>query len=220
MLTLFCDPASTTSRPVTLFAADAGITLQLVRISLFDGEHLTPQFARINPNQVVPVLEHDGFRLSECSAILKYLADLAASPAYPRELKSRAQVNQWMDWFVTLFAKDYNYGCIYPRVFPDYRLGEPAESERRAWHAPRAARRLAILDGQLAGGPFVCGPAITLADYLGACFVTLGEVVDFDLSPYPAVGRWIKLLKARPAWDETHAGFYGWRSAVQALGAA
>jgi len=217
MLKLYCDPASTTSRPVNLFAADAGIAVEQVLISLLAGEHLTPSFARINPNQLVPVLEHDGFLLGECSAILKYLADLVESPTYPREQKARARVNQWMDWFLTQFNMDYNYGCIYPYVLDTYRLSEPAESERRAWHMPRAAKRLDILDAQLGtGGPFVCGLEISLADYLGACFVTLGELIDFDLSPYVHVQRWISVLKALPAWDEVHAGFYGWRSALQA----
>ncbi|HWL85705.1 MAG TPA: glutathione S-transferase family protein, partial [Polyangiaceae bacterium] len=165
-------------------------------------------------------LEHDGFLLSECSSILKYLADLVESPAYPQERKARARVHQWMDWFLSLFSMDYHYGCIYPRVFHQYRLSEAAESERLAWHMPRVSRRLGILDEHLAqvdgGDPFICGQAVSIADYLGACFVTHGELIDFDLSPYPHIGLWIEALKARPAWHEVHAGFYGLRSAVRA----
>ncbi|HWL87342.1 MAG TPA: glutathione S-transferase family protein, partial [Polyangiaceae bacterium] len=138
------------------------------------------------------------------------------SPAYPREMKARARVNQWMDWFLSLFSMDYHHGCIYPRVLDYLRLSEPAETERQGWHMPRIAKHLAILDAQLdTGGPFVCGPEMSLADYLGACFVTTGEVIDFDLSPYPNVGRWIADLKTHPAWDEVHAGFYGFRSATE-----
>jgi glutathione S-transferase len=219
MLRLYYDPVTTTSRPVMLFATEAGIALDLIQIDVMAGENLGPGFAAISPNRFVPVLEHDGFRLSECSAILKYLADLTDAPAYPQDLKARATVNQWMDWFLGLFSKDYNYGCIYPRLLPAYRLSESAEAERRAWHMKAVARRFEVLDAHLAaGGPFVCGPAITLADYLGACFVTLGEMVGFDLSPWPHVERWIETMKARPAWDEVHAGFYGWRAAVRAQG--
>ena len=65
MLTLYLDPASTTSRPVALFAADTGVELTQVPVNLSQGEHLTPAFAEINPNQSVPVLDHDGFRLTE-----------------------------------------------------------------------------------------------------------------------------------------------------------
>jgi glutathione S-transferase len=214
MLTLYCDPASTTCRPVTLFAADAGIALDFVHVNLMQGEHLTPSFAAINPNQVVPALDHDGFRLSECSAILKYLADLARSPAYPAELQARARVNQWMDWFVTLFVKDFGYGFVYPQIFPETRLPDAAERERRAFTAPLVAKRFRILEAQLATQSYLCGDDVTLADYLGSCFVTVGELVDFDLSPYPNVTRWIQRMKARSAWDAVHAGFYGWRAAL------
>jgi len=216
MLTLYLDPVSTTSRPVALFAADTGAELTQVPVNLSQGEHLTPAFAKINPNQSVPVLDHDGFRLTESSAILKYLADLTNSPAYPADLKARARVNEWMDWFNTQFLKDFAYGCVYPQVIAHVRLSEGAELERRAWSAPRAAKKLKILDAQLAaGGPYVLGRAITLADYLGACVVTVGELADFDLSPYPHVQRWIATMKQRSAWDAVHAGFYGWRSAIQ-----
>ena len=40
----------------------------------------------------MPVLVDDGFRLTESSAILKYLADRCDSPAYPKDLKERARV--------------------------------------------------------------------------------------------------------------------------------
>lgn len=218
---LYVYPASTTSRPVTFFAADNGIALDEVHVNLSLGEHQTAAFAAINPNQAVPALEHDGMVLTECSAILKYLADLCGSPAYPADLKARAQVNRWMDWFLSLFASDFNYGLVYPQILPGYGLSAASEAERRAWHAPRVAKRLKVLDAQLAAeGPYVCGKDVTLADYLGVCFVTIGELVDFDYSSWPHVQRWIAAMKARPAWCEVHAAFYGWRGALQQARAA
>jgi glutathione S-transferase len=216
MPTLYFFPASTTSRPVAFFAADAGIALEEVPVNLLLGEHLTAAFTAINPNQAVPVLEHDGMILTECSAILKYLADLNGSPAYPADLKARAQVNRWMDWFISLFASDFNYGIVYPQILPHYAISAATDAERRAWHSARVAKRLKVLDLQLAdGGPYICGDAVTLADYLGVCFITNGELVDFDFSPWPHVQRWIATMKARPAWCEVHAAFYGWRAALQ-----
>jgi glutathione S-transferase len=217
MLKLYADPSSTTCRPILLYAADRGIDLDIAWVDLLSGEHLSEAFAGINPNRLVPVLDHDGFCLTESSAILKYLADLVGSCAYPAEPQARARTNQWMDWFVTLFSQDFNYGVIYSRILPGYALAEPGETERRGWPMARAQARFSVLEANLREtGAFLCGPAITIADYLGVCFVTLAELVDFDLSAYPNICRWVAAMKARPSWDETHAAFYGWRGAIQA----
>ena len=48
---------STACRPVEMFAAEAGIALELVDIDLFKGEQMTPGYAAKNPVQQVPTLE-------------------------------------------------------------------------------------------------------------------------------------------------------------------
>jgi glutathione S-transferase len=63
----------------------------------------------------------DDFRLTESSAILKYLADKTGSPAYPSDPRQRARVNEMMDWFNTGLYRELGYGFIYPQVFPYYR---------------------------------------------------------------------------------------------------
>src|SRR5262245_38254536 len=87
VLRLYYDPASTTCRPIILFASETGIPLDYRLVDLFSDENRSEAYTRLNPNQAVPVLEHDGFVLTESSAILKYLADLTDSPAYPKDLK-------------------------------------------------------------------------------------------------------------------------------------
>ena len=34
-------------------------------------------------------------------------------------------------------------------------------------------------------------------------------------SKFVALHRWIATMKQRSPWDAVHAGFYGWRSAIQ-----
>ena len=63
---------STTSRPILMFCADQDIDIELVTIDLFTGEHVQEPFLGTNPNGMVPVLDDDGFILTESSAILKY----------------------------------------------------------------------------------------------------------------------------------------------------
>ena len=54
---LYYHPASTTSRPLVLFAAESGIALDLQVVDLFSGEHYQPPYEAINPNHLIPVLE-------------------------------------------------------------------------------------------------------------------------------------------------------------------
>ena len=87
-------------------------------VDLFTGEQYQSPFEKINPSHQVPVLEDGDFRLTESSAILKYLADKAGSPAYPKDPRQRARVNERMDWFNTGFYRDFSYGFLYPQIFP------------------------------------------------------------------------------------------------------
>ena len=111
---LYYHPVSTTSRPCVLFATESGIDLDYVLVDLFTGAHYQPEYAAINPSRQVPVLEDGDFRLTESSAILKYLADKIDSPAYPKDLRKRARVNERMDWLNTGFYRDFSYGMLYP----------------------------------------------------------------------------------------------------------
>ena len=86
---LYYHPVSTVSRPIVLFAADNGIRARLPGRRPDDRRaHEGPPYAAINPSRLVPVLEDGDFRLTESSAILKYLADKIDSPAYPKDLRS------------------------------------------------------------------------------------------------------------------------------------
>ncbi|HEX5007532.1 MAG TPA: glutathione S-transferase family protein [Hyphomonadaceae bacterium] len=215
-LRLYYDPASTTCRPIILFASETGIPLDYQLVDLFSDENRSEAYTRLNPNQAVPVLEHDGFVLTESSAILKYLADLTDSPAYPKELKARARVNEVMDFFNTYLMRDYVYGLVYSRVLAHYRLPGGAQKQFIGLHEPRAAKRLKALDAWIGAKQFICGNTITIADYFGSGIISAGELVGLDLRAYPGVARWMNTMKALPTWDEVHAGFYGWRSAVEA----
>ena len=118
---LYMHPVSMTSRPVRLLIAEHGLEVDEQMVDLMTGAHYQPQFVAVNPNRMVPVLEDGDFRLTESSAILKYLADKFNLPAYPKDLKQRAKVNEIMDWFNTNFYRDYGYGWIYPQLFPHHR---------------------------------------------------------------------------------------------------
>src|ERR1044071_1595127 len=136
---LYMHPVSMTSRPVRLFAAESKIALDEETVDLFTGAHMQPAYASINPSCMVPMLEDGDLRLTESSAILKYLADKTGSPAYPKDLKQRAKVNELMDWFNTNFYRDFGYGMAYPQIFPHHkRPTDEVQSGTVSWGQARA----------------------------------------------------------------------------------
>lgn len=215
---LYYHPASTTSRIVQLFAMDQGIDLEYKVVDLFTGEHLKPDFAGINPSNLVPVLEDGDFRLTESSAILKYLADKAGSPAYPKDLKARARVNEMMDWFNANLYRDLGYGLIYAQAFPHHkRPSDEIQSGTVAWGKQKAQGWLKILDEHLLGPkkPYLCGERITLADYLGVEMVAVGELIRCRYAAYPNIERWLRNMKALKSWPKVHEVIEGFAASLK-----
>lgn len=208
---LYYHPVSTTSRPIMLLAAGDNIDIEFQVVDLFAGEHLGEAFAAVNPSRQVPVLQDGDFRLTESSAILKYLADKFRSATYPTELRQRARVNERMDWFNTGLYRDLGYGLIYPQVVPSHRRADDkAQAATLAWAREKAKQWLKILDEHIIGpkNRFVCGDQLTIADYLGSSMITLGEVIRLDYFLYPNIVRWLGNMKALPHWGKTQEAFY------------
>ena len=215
---LYMHPVSMTSRPVRLFIAENEIPCEEQLVDLLVGEHLQPPYANMNPNKLVPMLEDGDLRLTESSAILKYLADKIGSPAYPKDLGARAKVNEIMDWFNTNFYRDFGYGMAYPQIFPHHkRPTDEVQSATIDWGKERAKGWLTVLDTHWLGPDkaFLRGDAITIADYFGSCLVTLGEVIRCDFSQYPNITRWLGNMKQLKSWPRINEALYGLAGAVK-----
>jgi glutathione S-transferase len=207
---LYYHPVSTTCRPIMLFAAEAGIALDYELVDLFTGAQYKPEYQSINPSAQVPVLDDGDFRLTESSAILKYLADKVGSPAYPTDLRKRARINERMDWFNTGFYRDCSYGYIYPQIFPFMRRSDDTvQAGTVAYGRDKALGWLKVLDQAVIGrNRFVCGEDITIADYLGAMMVLGGEAIGCDFAGYPNVCRWLGTMKSLKSWAKVNEAFY------------
>ena len=215
---LYCHPASTTSRPVMLFMLENGIDAQFQTVDLFTGEHFKAPFEAVNPNHLIPVLEEGDFRLTESSAILKYLADKIGSPAYPKDLQRRARVNERMDWINTQVCRDLAYGFVYPQIFPGHkRPGDEAQKATIAWGKERAQGWLKVLDQNWLGpsNAYLAGEQMTIADYFGSSFVALAELVRSDLSGYPNVKRWLGRMKQLKSWDKVYETINGYAASLK-----
>ena len=214
---IYYHPASTTSRPLMLFANESGINIDFQVVDLFTGEHYQPPYEAVNPNHLVPTLDDGDFRLTESSAILKYLAEKTGSPAYPKDLQQRARVNERMDWINTQLCRDLAYGLIYPQIFPHHkRQSDDAQKATLAWAKERAGGWMKVLDAHLIGsGDYLCGTQITIADYYAAPFVALAESVGSDLAGYPNVKRWLGKMKALKSWAKVNEVINGYAASLQ-----
>ena len=215
---LYMHPVSMTSRPVRLFIAESNIPVEEEVVDLMTGAHLKPPYSSINPNCLVPMLEDGDLRLTESSAILKYLADKTGSSAYPKDLKARAKVNEMMDWINTNFYREWGYNLAYPQIFPHIkRNDERVQAGTLEWGKAQSAKWLQLLNDHWIGPnkKYLCGDQITIADYFGAGIVSLGEVIRVDFSAYPNVKRWLDTMKKLPSWPKVNEAFNGLVDAVK-----
>ena len=215
---LYYHPISTTSRPVMLFAAESRIPLEMKVVDLFTGEHVKPPYSALNPNKLIPTLEDGDFVLTENSAILKYLADKIDSPAYPKDLKKRARVNERMDWTSTQLCSDLVYALVYPQIFVSHkRRSDEAQSATLERGRERAAVWLKVLDEHVLGAnnAYLCGDALTIADYHAASYVHLAEVIGSDLAAYPNVKRWLGRMKSLKSWSQTYEVIEGFSQSLK-----
>ncbi len=215
---LYFHPASTTSRPLMLFIAESGIKVDEQVVDIFTGEHVKKPYEDMNPNRLVPMLEDGSFRLTESSAILKYLAEKSSSPAYPKDLQQRARVNERMDWINTQLCRDFAYGFVYPQIFPAHkRRSDEAHAATLAWGKERAQGWLKVLDEHILGAKnaYLCGEQLTIADYFGSSFVALAEALGSDLGAYPNVKRWLGKMKALKSWKKVNEVIDGYAASLK-----
>lgn len=189
-------------RRVRIFFAEKGVELpELVPVDIGRREHLTPEFARINPMKRLPVLVlDDGTALAETIAICRYLEGLHPEPSlFGRDPMEQALTEMW--------NRRVELG-LFSSVAAVFRHSHPsmAELEDQVPEWAEASREqiddyLLILDLQLAGNRFICGDRLTVAD------ITAGIAIDFmKPSRVPLsedlvnIRRWHGELSARPSW--------------------
>ena len=216
-ITLYMNPASTACRPVCLFIAEKKLPITERFVDLMKGEHHGAAFTAINPSCLVPVLEDGDFRMTESSAILKYLASRFDAPEYPKDLQQRAKVDEAMDWFNTQFYRDFGYGLVYPQLFPHHK--RPTDEQHRGtieWGRNKSKSWLEVLDRHVLGrSDYVANDRISIADYFGASLVTAGELIGCSFEGYPNVQRWLARMKELPSWAKVNEVMYGFAGSLK-----
>ncbi|GAV01961.1 hypothetical protein RvY_12586 [Ramazzottius varieornatus] len=101
-LKVYYDLMSQPSRAVYIFLRCNSIPFSEQPVALRKQEQHQEAFAKINPFRHVPAIDDHGFKLTESSAILKYLSNQYLSPQsqhwYPKNNQQRAKVDEYLDW--------------------------------------------------------------------------------------------------------------------------
>jgi glutathione S-transferase len=100
-LRLYVDAQFTSPYAMSAFVVlrEKGIEFDVRTLDLDASENRTEDYARLSQTQRVPTLVHDGFALSESSAITEYLEEaFTQSPVYPLGVRQRAKARQVQAW--------------------------------------------------------------------------------------------------------------------------
>jgi glutathione S-transferase len=192
-LRVYGDMLSGNCYKVKLLLQWLGLEHEWRHVDVMAGETRTPEFARLNPNAKIPVLElADGTRLAESNAILNFLAE--GTPFLPSDRLERARVLQWQ------FFEQYSHEpYIAVARFINKYLGLPAE--RLAEYQAKQAgghKALAVMESHLQGRAFFVGGGPTIADLSLFAYTHVADEGGFDLAGYPAIRDWIARVQSLP----------------------
>jgi glutathione S-transferase len=162
-------------------------------------ETKTPEFVALNPNSRVPVIDDDGFVLSESMAINLYLAKKHASPLYPADPKNEALAWQWSLWETDRLDRQIvNYVRHSSELPADQRKAEVAEA---MWQEIVPA--FDVLETALTKSAWLAGPAFSVADLNVAA--ALFRALSLDLGKWPHIQAWLNRCWERPAAKRARA---------------
>ena len=189
-IVLYGFDGSTYVRTVRMLLAEKGADYDQVPVNVLEGEPRQPEHLERHPFGKVPVVDHDGMRILETSAITRYLNDVLPGPSFiPDDPKDRARMDMAM-----AIHDSYGYGAMVGvagyYLFPDL-AGNPTEEDLR--NSIEASRRVLTEIMKIRGdSPWIAGDDPTLADFYLApiCFyVSLVEDAPkvFDV---PGFGDW------------------------------
>ena len=180
---------------VLWMAEELGIEFEHRAIN-FSTDTKTPEFLSINPNGRVPTLiTESGEVLWESMAINLYLAKHYGGELAPSDAWQEALAVQWSFWVMTELEKN-----LLEVLFSTLGiLGQEVDPERAASYAELLKRPLEVLESALSERQWLMGDNFSVADLNVASVLTFSKMAKVDLSPYPAVSKWLDTCLSRPA---------------------
>lgn len=190
---------------VSAMLEETGLPYEPHLVDFGKNDQLTPEFISLNPNNKIPaIIDPDGpggkpLPLFESGAILYYLAEKTGR-FIPTDAAGRFETLQWV------MLQVGGIGPMFGQVgfFVKFAGKDIEDSRPRQRYLDEAARLLGVLEGRLAGRPYVMGDAYTIADmaiwpWLRTLngFYGAGELVGIDR--FPRVLEYASRCEERPA---------------------
>src|ERR1700748_473735 len=204
-ITLWGFDGSTYVRTVKMLLAEKGVTrFEQAPLNVLEGQTRTPEHLERHPFGKVPVLDLDGMRILETSAIARYLNDvLPGKSLIPSTPKDRAR----MDMVIGLIDS-YRYGALLGGVvayhlFPDFVGGKNDAMHKGGLENGRKMIELAMKTK--GSSPFIAGDTLSLADlYLAPIAFYVSLTPDKDtLFNVPGFTDWWAKIQALPSYRDT-----------------
>lgn len=162
-------------------------------------ETRTPEFRALNPNGRVPVIDDDGFILSESMAINFYLARKHKSALCPSDARNEALALQWSLWETDRLDRQIvNYVRHASELPAAERKAEVAEA---SWK--EVCESFDVLEIALTKSEWLAGPAFSVGDLNVAS--ALYRALSLDTSRWPHVQAWLNRCWDRPAAKRARA---------------
>ncbi|KAK1555153.1 hypothetical protein Q3G72_022532 [Acer saccharum] len=184
-----------------LIAAEySGVKVELVKDFEMGVSNKTPEFLKMNPIGKVPVLETPEGPIFESNAIARYVTHLKVdNPLLGSSLIEYAHIEQWID-FASLEIDTNILRWFIPRI--GYAVYLPPAEEVAILSLKRA---LAALNVYLASNTYLVGHAVTLADIILTCNLTLGFswiMTKSFTSEFPHVERYFWTMVNIPTFKK------------------
>lgn len=231
-LVLYNAPQSTCSQRVRFTLHEKGLSFAELKLDLFSGDQLRPEYLKINPNGVVPSLVHNGRVIIDSAVIIEYLDEVFPEPAVlvPHDPVARAVMRsliRYIDEVPTPAVRVPSYNLAFLPHFRDMseadfialaeskplrkefllsmgRNGFSAQEMNKALERLRQAIVRMSDTLNASGGPWFMGADLTLADI--AMMPVLVRMADLGLGTLwehlPEIDQWLAAVRARPAFSK------------------
>lgn len=178
--------------------AELDVKYERVDAGMEHGVNNTPEYRALNPNGLVPTIDHDGFILWESHAIVRYLSGLyGLGTLWPGSPRAFAEADRWMEWYnTTLWSNLRPVFWNLVRVAPEKRdMGLVNESIKRL------AANFEIADAHLAKKRYFGGRDFTMGDIPLGVAAFRWFNLPIERPRHSHLEAWFERILARPAFQ-------------------